>query len=476
MFFRYLGRELRRRSKQAVVVALGLAVGIGLVITVSSVSAGVTTAQGRVLHSLYGVGTDITVTKTASSPGAQHFGGFGHGSHFGTPPAAGGHFSRNTLRPSFGETTLPQSDVAKVRSVKGVADATGGLTLTDTSFSGTVPSEGSGFAPGTSFNISTFTVDGVEISRSGVGPLGSSQISKGAYFSASQSSANVAIVSSGYATQHKLKVGSTVTVAGTKLSVIGVAATSSEAADVYIPLATAQHLASMTGEVTTVYVSASSSSSVASVAQRIQTLVPASTVTTSASLANEVSGSLSNAASLASSLGRWLSWIALAVAFAVAALLMMAAVSRRVREFGTLKAIGWRSRRIVRQVMGEGLALGIAGGVFGIVLGLAGAGIISAISPTLSATAGATAFTGGNTFTGGAPFVPGGFAGRGVGGFAHRAAAAAHTVLVHLTAPLQMSTVLLAIGLSVLGGLIAGGFGAWRAARLRPAAALRKVE
>jgi ABC-type antimicrobial peptide transport system permease subunit len=37
-------------------------------------------------------------------------------------------------------------------------------------------------------------------------------------------------------------------------------------------------------------------------------------------------------------------------------------VSRRVREFGTLKALGWRTRRVVGQVMGEALAMCTAPG------------------------------------------------------------------------------------------------------------------
>ncbi len=69
MFVTYLRRELRRRMRQAVFIALGLALGIGLVITVTAASAGVSAAQGEVLHSLYGVGTDITVTR-APAPGA----------------------------------------------------------------------------------------------------------------------------------------------------------------------------------------------------------------------------------------------------------------------------------------------------------------------------------------------------------------------------------------------------------------------
>src|ERR1700677_1301794 len=67
-FLTYLRRELRRRMKQAVVIALGRALGVGLVITVSAASSGVKKAQNDVLSSLYGVGTDVTVTKTPSPP------------------------------------------------------------------------------------------------------------------------------------------------------------------------------------------------------------------------------------------------------------------------------------------------------------------------------------------------------------------------------------------------------------------------
>ena len=74
-------RALRRRWKQSLVIALGLAVGIALVVTVSSAAAGVEVAQAQVLHSLYGVGTDMTVTKSLGrgSGGPQRFGGFGDG-------------------------------------------------------------------------------------------------------------------------------------------------------------------------------------------------------------------------------------------------------------------------------------------------------------------------------------------------------------------------------------------------------------
>ena len=72
MFFvTYLRRELRRRMRQAIFIALGLAIGIGLVITVMGASAGVKTAQAKVLRALYGIGTDITVTTKPKPPSRQ---------------------------------------------------------------------------------------------------------------------------------------------------------------------------------------------------------------------------------------------------------------------------------------------------------------------------------------------------------------------------------------------------------------------
>src|SRR5262249_56180918 len=70
MFFvTYLRRELRRRIRQTMLIAAGLAVGIGLVVTVTAASAGVRTAQASVLHALYGIGTDVTVTKAPTGHG-----------------------------------------------------------------------------------------------------------------------------------------------------------------------------------------------------------------------------------------------------------------------------------------------------------------------------------------------------------------------------------------------------------------------
>jgi ABC-type lipoprotein release transport system permease subunit len=478
MFLTYLRRELRRRMRQATFIALGLALGIGLVITVTAASSGVSSSQGTVLHSLYGVGTDVTVTQTptAGSGGPARF-GFGGGSP-GGKPSAGTSFSRSVLT-SGGLGALPSSDVTKISSLKDVSATAGALTLTDLKLSGTINAGASGGAagsgtPGTKSSIksSSFSVTGVDLANGSLGPLSSGTITSGHNFSSADSTADVAVVDTSYAKAQKLTTGSTFKVAGTKFTVIGIVsvAQGSASADVYVPLARAQALASMKNEVNTIYVSAASAADITAVSSEISAALPKATVTTSSDLASEVTGSLSSASSLASNLGKWLAVAVLAAAFGLASLLTVSAVSRRVREFGTLKALGWRNRRILSQIMGEALAIGLVGGAAGVALGFGGAALVQALAPPLTATTGASTPAG--------PGGAGGSAGSGPaagGGFAHAAQSTAHTVSVHLTAPVTLTAVLLAVVLALAGGLIAGSFGGWRAVRLRPADALARV-
>jgi len=528
MFFTYLRRELRRRMRQAIFIALGLALGVGLVITVTAASAGVKNAQGTVLHALYGVGTDVTVTKTPKA-GSFTPGSFGFGFRAGTGsrPVAGTKINNNTLSASPTLAAISASSVATVAGLHDVAAAAGGLTLDNRTISGTVPAvnvNGGGFGGGggasgsggsgnggsgnggqsfrANFTTSNFSVAGVDIGRGELGPLSSGKLSAGRTFSASDTSANVALVDASYATQNKLKTGSTIAVGNksgqaTNFKVVGIVSepAGDNPSDVYIPLAVAQNLAGLKNQVNTIYVAASSSSAISSVQSQISKALPGYTVTTSSDLASEVTGSLSSASSLANNLGKWLALAVLIAAFLLASLLTMAAVSRRVREFGTLKALGWKSRRIIGQVMGEAVTLGLIGGAIGIGLGLAGAELVSKLSPKLSAVVGQTTGSatpggarqfgfgaggggggaGGGGFGGGGGGGGGGFGGGSGAGTFRRPGAASHTVAVHLSAAVSANVILLAVVLAVAGGIIAGIFGGWRAARLRPAAALAKV-
>ncbi|MFH8800231.1 ABC transporter permease [Streptomyces sp. NPDC017936] len=490
MFFTYLRRELRRRRKAALVVASGLALGIALVIVVTSVSSGMGKAQDKVLQSLYGLGTDMTVTKaaapTASASDRPRF-------QFDAQDDDSGEEQSTDRVMVQGFQTLSASTVTEVGKQSGVADAVGGLSLQVIKVSGQFTrgqfqqdgntggqpggpggAGGQGGQPqgevrggGADFDVNNYSVYGTDVTEPALGPLTSSEITSGRTFKATETNAAVAVLDSAYAKEKKLKVGSTVTVKSVKFIVIGVATADSgdSAANVYVPLAQAQTLSDSKDKVTTIYVKATDSQKIDSVKSAIQKNVSGTTVTTSADLADTVSGSLSTASSLATSVGKWLSIAVLVAAFLVAGLLTSSAVSRRVREFGTLKALGWKSGRVTRQVVGEAMVNGLLGGVLGIALGLAGAYAVTAISPTLQAQLGGGGGTGGQ----GGPGGGGGFGGPG-------RQSAAKTLEVALTAPVSVTTVAVAVGLAVAGGLIAGAFGGWRASRLRPADALRRVE
>ncbi|GHA35178.1 MULTISPECIES: ABC transporter permease [Streptomyces] len=483
MFFTYLRRELRRRRKAALVVASGLALGIALVIVVDSVSTGMGKAQDKVLQSLYGLGTDMTVTKAASAST-----GDAQRPRFRFDAQNNGDDStQSTDRVMVqGFQTLSASTVAKVGSQSGVSDAVGGLSLQVLKVSGQFTrgqfqqsESGGGFqrgggtgrpqgevkGGGADFDVNNYSVYGTDVTKPGLGPLTSSKITSGRTFKATETDAKVVVADSAYAKEKKYKAGSTVTIKGVTFTVIGIATADSgdSAADLYIPLKQAQTLADAKDKVTTIYVKAADSKKIDNVKSAIQKNVSGTTVTTSADLADTVSGSLSTASSLAADVGTWLSLAVLVAAFLVAGLLTSSAVSRRVREFGTLKALGWRSGRVTRQVVGEAMVNGLVGGALGIALGLAGAYVVTAIGPGLQAQVGGG--TGGGLGGGGGAGFPGGPGRR-----------TAKTLEVALTAPVSVTTIVLAVGLAVAGGLIAGAFGGWRASRLRPADALRRVE
>jgi ABC-type antimicrobial peptide transport system permease subunit len=486
MYWTYLRRELSGRKKQTAIVAAGLAVAIALVIVVTALSAGVRDAQSSALASVYGVGTDLTVTGAAQEPGQ------GGGSSFqfqkGAGQTSGGTttVSQSRLMTDFRRGTLAASTLSTVTKTGGVQAASAALALTDTTFSGQMPDAqsgppsgqsgtsqgsagqgttsqgGSDGAGGSQFDVASFSVLGVDANASKVGPLSSISLTSGRALTSSDAGKDVAVVDASYAKTKSLKVGGTVSVAGTDMAIVGVVASASDsadtAADVFIPLDVAQKLSGSGDVVSTVYVQSSSSSDASTVQAALEKALPKATVSSQADLASTVSSSLASASSLISSLGLWLSVTVLAVALVLAVLFTISGVSRRTREFGTLKAIGWSNGRVVGQVAGESGVQGLIGGVVGLVVGLAVVLAIDVISPTISTAP---------TFGGGGP---GGGSGGGFAAFGAQASAA-----ITLHAPVTVWVVVAAVGLAILGGLVAGAFGGWRAARLSPAEALRSV-
>ena len=212
----YLRRELRHRSRQAILVAAGLAVGVGLVLTTTATSAAVGGAQAAVLHTLDGIGTDITVT--AKPPAGSHSGA--GASSAGLSVDGGAVLDSSTV-----------DAIARLTHIAGVADS---LVLSEIS----PPPPGSGAIP------TSTRIDGIDVTRLSLGPYTSATLRSGRSLSRSDTRADVAVIDTQYAAAHHLRVGSTITVAGTRFTITGIVyqPAGSGAANIYLPLAAAQQL------------------------------------------------------------------------------------------------------------------------------------------------------------------------------------------------------------------------------------------
>jgi ABC-type antimicrobial peptide transport system permease subunit len=484
----YLFAELRRRPGRTALTALGLAVGVGLVVMVGALSAGLDNAQDEVLEPLTGVGTDLSVSRpievndgddtAAAAAGAdpfsqlspreqrllereneEHDAAFNY-SELGDP---GERFSEVSLLSS--QLSLPSSEVARIRDLDGTEDAAASLTLRALTVDGEVPQSGevtSPHGPGGGFEFSDLTVSGIDVRDPGLAMVTPDQITEGRYLAENPERArDEAVVDLGYARQTDVEVGDQL---GDELGIPGevkVVGLSSAplggvASQVYVELGRLQAASDREGRVNGVRVRAESSGTVAELAAAITARIEGAEVVTASDLADRVGGSLDDAENLASKLGAALAIVALLAAFLIATLLTLSSVQKRTRELGTLKALGWRQRLVVRQVTGEALVQGALGGLLGAAIGIAGAAIIDAIGPTLEASVEQQSGGGFGTFGQGQVTVG--------------------STDVALGAPIVPELLLLAVGLAILGGLLAGAAGGLRAARLRPAEALRSAE
>jgi ABC-type antimicrobial peptide transport system permease subunit len=482
-YIRYLAAELRRRPGRTALTALGLAVGVGLVVIVGALSKGLDDAQDEVLEPLTGVGTDLSVSRPLAVPDEGGASAAGPAGPFGQlSPREQRQLEReNDNALSFDladlgepgerfavdrflttELSFPTSKVTEIRSLAGAEDAAAGLTLNAVHIEGRVPeasTPGGAALHGGNFDVSSVAVSGVDVRKSGLALVAPSQITRGRYLSETPSRARgEAVVDLGYARQNDIGLGDELAVAGDQFEVVGLASAplGGDASNAYVELGRLQELTDRRGRSNEIQVRAESADAVEGLAERITGQLEGADVVTAADLADRVGGSLSDADDLSSKLGTALAIVALLAAFLIATLLTLSSVQKRIRELGTLKALGWRQRLVVRQVTGEALLQGALGGVLGAAIGLGGAALIDAIGPTLEASVEEQASHG---------FDP----------FGQGDVAAASTDVV-LGAPVDPELLALAIGLAIVGGLLAGAAGGLRAARLRPAEALRSAE
>jgi putative ABC transport system permease protein len=327
-----LTAELRRRRGRTALTALGLAVGVGLVVIVNALSAGLDDAQEDVLAPLTGVGTDMRVSRPLSVPGAGSRDGTGG---FASLPAKerrlllkenpeqgldfkpgelgepGEAFTENRTVPS--ELSFPVSEAARISTLDGAEDAAAALSLQAVTLKREVPPRD---VPvnihGGEYDIVLLSVTGVDAENPSWAPVTPGQVIEGEYFSRSAQKARAeAIVDIGYARTNRIAVEDTSQVLGKRFEVVGLSAEplGGTASNAYLELGRLQQLSDRKGRANVMQVRAESTASVDSLSRAIGERRAGAQVTTAAELADRVGGPLVDPRTSPRSSGRrWRSW------------------------------------------------------------------------------------------------------------------------------------------------------------------------
>jgi putative ABC transport system permease protein len=224
---------------------------------------------------------------------------------------------------------------------------------------------------------------------------------------------------------------------------------------VYVDLAQAQAMYSMTGKVTNLYVYTNSTSSADAVAVEIQTMLSSSTVTTSTERVAQLSASQERITTSLASQNATLAQtqasanqetvLALVATSAIILLIMVFSVRERVREIGVMKTLGFSNRSIVSQFMLEGVSVTFLGCIVGAIVGIiAYPTLTKLLMPTTTST---------TTNAAGAPVV--------------------QIVASTVTASPELSMVLIAFVAVLAMGALGSLYPAWKASRIKPVEALR---
>ncbi|MHB1555985.1 MAG: ABC transporter permease [Isosphaeraceae bacterium] len=176
------------------------------------------------------------------------------------------------------------------------------------------------------------------------------------------------------------KVGDRLDVAGEPFTVVGTFESESlfENGALVLPLTTLQKMMGREGQATGLVITAKSPEPeyLEPLRKRIEAALPGVAVTPARDYV---------LADTQIRLAKAMAWATASIAMVLGAVgmlnTMLMSIFERTREIGLLRAVGWRRRRVLAMILGESLAIALAGSVLGGVLALAGMRALT-LSPT----------------------------------------------------------------------------------------------
>jgi len=373
---------------------------------------------------------------SSGATGPQNFGGFGG--------AGGGQFGAAAGTASPMNQSL-YSDIANINGVAAVEEI---LTASQGSSNRTTTFMGRTFTT----LIVDYTIQGIPLVSELVDNYSilPTNITSGRNLQAGES--GVVLLSLNNSKFFNVGVGDEVTIVNETFTVVGIYSPSSteNIQSLYMNLSDVQRITNNTGYITSLKVFTTNSEVVDSVASSISSLHPELSVTTQQDRLDQLqrqqamyeealaSAQSSLAATEATAIQEII--VVVAATSLIVLFVMLYTVRERTKEIGTLKAIGFSNKVVMGQFLVEGLLLSTIAGVVGIA-------IAAFAAPTLSSLLLPTVGT--------------------QMGFMNIATGSATTVTLSTTLMLE------ALGAAVLLGVVGTLYPAWRAAKIRPAEAMK---
>ncbi|MGZ7068549.1 MAG: ABC transporter permease [Methanobacterium sp.] len=365
-----------RNKTRTSLAIVGIAIGIATIVALGLVTGGLKASTESTLKS---GGAEVTVIQSGTD-------GFMSGS-------------------------VDESRVTDIRNISGIKD-TAGILRTSASLPG---GSSSGFGSG-------FTVSGIDSSKLyivGIDGVNGTVFSNG--------DANEIIIGKTAAQNLNKTVGDTITIFNTDFKITGIYETGNFITDAgsYVPLEKLQNLTNNENKVSTIAVKVNDNANATEVGKAIEDSYKDELSTTTAA---DQMGRINQGLSFIDTATWAISLLAIVIGGVGVINTMIMSVYERTREIGVLKAVGWRSRRILGMILGESIVLTLIAALVGIVVGIIGVNVLLALTPS-------------------------------TGGIIHPA--------------YSVELFVRALGIAFLVGIIGGIYPAYRASRLAPTEALR---
>lgn len=334
MNLRYLIKELYHRGTRTIVAALGLAVGICLLIVINALALAYRQAAQAPLKEF---GADVIVQRSGDVP----------------REISGAVFPCSAV-------TIKRAEAAAIRRLPGVR------------------------AMGSSLLMWVFDsqrmaiVLGIE-DQGNVGPaILRRYINAGRYWQAGRQEA---LVETAYAQQWGIKPGDGIPLAGETYTVAGLVDASRvpkvATANIYLPLSQAQHIAAASpqlqavspfapSDVNLLFITADQAKTPQLVSSIAAVLGPKAAISTPESFLK----SLGTLFALSDNFALTVSFIVIVVTLLITFKSMAANVAERRREIGVLKAVGWTNRQVTMQITAEAVSQCLMAAVVGLLAAL----------------------------------------------------------------------------------------------------------